>query len=73
MDIFSAGWLQNCRAGKFSASEYAQTKVQYLLHLKLPAPKYYRRMFLEFRGVFESMLLSMESMESLKDVPRVLR
>ena len=73
MDIFSAGWLQNCRAGKFSTFEYAQTKVQCLLHLKLPAPKYYRGMFSEFRGVFESMLLSMESMESLKDVPRVLR
>ena len=29
MNIFSAGWLQNCRAGKF-----LQTKVQCLLHLK---------------------------------------
>lgn len=71
--MFSTGWLQNCGAGKFSTSKYAQTKVQCLLHLKLPAPKYYRGMFSEFRGVFESMLLSMESMESLKDVPRVLR
>ena len=50
--MFSAGWLQNCGAGKFSTSEYAQTKVQCLLHLKLPEPKYYRRMFPEFRGVF---------------------
>ena len=31
--MFSTVWLQNCGAGKFSTSEYAQTKVQYLLHL----------------------------------------
>ena len=108
MNIFSACWLQNCRAGKFLQTKvqcllqlksvnlflfrivceigwtyslpvgykiveqvnFQHLKVQYLLHLKLPEPKYYRKMFPEFRGVFESMLLSMES---LKDVPRVLR